>query len=173
MKRILQAATLVFALASFACGEFSSGLSGGKKLSELSDDEKTQFCEAAHEFTTSESYASIHCLYLAYNIGNMSEDMKKGSGERVCNNTYDECLKTQPKLSEVGEHSCQSNWNCSATVREAEQCVNDSFDTFKKHVEGLSCKPDSWKTWQKKQLELVQQESDADNACTAVQKSCG
>lgn len=121
-------------------GGFSSGVSGSKRVDQLTPAEEKTFCDKGDAFFSSDAnnVAAGSCrfaaqIFLAALGGNLSAAQK----ETACNDAVMECLAEEP---EDEPNMCEATKDCAATVAEVEACVNDSWKRLKDYLnETPSC----------------------------------
>jgi len=123
-------------LPAIAC-KGPTGISGGKQLNELSDDEQIQACENVEDYYIEEIGEDrlIHgsCVALASFFT---------SNEDECEVFVDMC-KRDAMESEEGEEEVDEctaeEVSCTATVAEYEACIEEEVEATKDGIDALTC----------------------------------
>lgn len=146
-------------------GNFSSGVSGTKKVGELSPTEVKTFCDAAEKTLTSDGFRAPTCKLLAVVA---AASAGEGDLKTPCKMAYDECIKEPSDDSAMCEAPPST---CTATVGEIEACLNDT----QKLLNTIAGKLPSCDNLTQSSLEMLDEDSfdfDEPASCKSVQAKC-
>lgn len=109
---------------SDSSGGYSAGVDSATKLSELSDADAKKVCNSASDFVkgyvNSGQYEEFTCRLFALAYGAQVTDGQVDT----CNTQYDMCMK-QVSIAVTPTATCTPPAQCTATVADLEQCLND------------------------------------------------
>ncbi|MEZ4385841.1 MAG: hypothetical protein R3A79_31270 [Nannocystaceae bacterium] len=130
IRIILGAALLV---PTVACGP--TGLSGGKQLNELDADDRQKACENLEDYYAKEidedTEHRFACAFVALFTTSVDE----------CEVAYEGCLSQPLMTEETDENACEvtDETNCTATVAEYEDCVDEQIADLRDFADSFSC----------------------------------
>ncbi|MCY1061575.1 hypothetical protein [Nannocystis sp. SCPEA4] len=146
-----------------------SGLPEDKEVSELTDAEQVQLCEADKAYTnreiTEDDINRAVCSFQGI-VDSLTES--DGSVE-ACNKARDECLASPENLVHVEEVDCQPGdlSACKTTVGELDACVEEIVTDLKTFYEVFDCA-----NLERFKDEGPPQGPERGDACSHVQSEC-
>ena len=136
MNKISKVTTLSFLVVSMAAGcssSFSSGVSGDSSLKDLSEDEKTTFCESFRDYSDefAEDNKEALCKFTGVTTAAFSAAFDPmADATMICEATVMECTSATAMVDGDPVASCKAQFtaDCNVTVQEFEDCINADFE---------------------------------------------
>jgi hypothetical protein len=167
MQKLTLVAALVTVLIGCGGNAVDLGVSGGKRLAELDQEESCAMANGAQEWF--DDYQANFCIVQGQASG-MIGQVGGLDFTAACEAARDECLADQdpPEPIDCAEVENNIPETCDATIRDAERCMTDALDLFDEVVRVGCDEPIDDET-----LASVQQrQADLPESCTVIFDEC-
>lgn len=178
-RRVLACTFLLGAAGLSACSTepetpLGSGVDPEKPLSETTDNEHVDVCDAANEYSLERTTKDENCLYQAYGWLRRQDDRQAWSTEELraeCRGQLDLCISAES--GQFVQNACWATADCTVRVGEFEECLIALSDSFDEGVAELASCGDLTHELLAEAEPLFLGPAFETEACAALPEECG
>lgn len=128
--------------------EFDSSVSESKSLSDLSESERTTVCEDFESWWSSTAPSTSEaCTYSAHVSVKAQEPGSDDEAQEMCSNSKSTCEEQSSDGTDMSSCDEAEATDCSVTVGEFEECIQDYFGGYAEAVRELPACSDVSTSW--------------------------